>query len=299
MATSGSEPARWLLVRASAFSLPLRMWPSRTGTSKIPICTWPPRRSFTAGAAPFVGNVDQVDLRLGLEQLAGEVGDAAAARGAEIHLAGVCLRVGDELGQRVRRQRRVHGEHLGHAHHERDEREVLLHVVRDLGERIGRDHERRGAVDAQRVAVGRGFCRAVDAEHAADAGDVLHHHRLAQLARHALRERAAEDVRRAAGGEADDKPHRLAGVGLRPGASASSTPSRKTSRLMRGTCRAAADCPRAAPGAAPRSRTPRSGRRERHRRAPPSTLGCGQSLPQTTRSPNSATSLRAKGTASA
>jgi hypothetical protein len=51
--TSGSVGARLALVTARAFSLPLRMWPRSTGTSKMPICTCPPTRSFTAGAAPL------------------------------------------------------------------------------------------------------------------------------------------------------------------------------------------------------------------------------------------------------
>src|SRR5207244_763474 len=53
--TSPSAGARVALVTASAFSLPLLMCPSRIGTSKIPICTCPPRRSLTAGAAPLYG----------------------------------------------------------------------------------------------------------------------------------------------------------------------------------------------------------------------------------------------------
>jgi len=48
-------PRSVALVTASAFSLPARIWPSSTGTSKIPICTCPPSRSFTAGAAPLYG----------------------------------------------------------------------------------------------------------------------------------------------------------------------------------------------------------------------------------------------------
>lgn len=53
VATLGSVGARLPLVTASALSLPLRMCPSRIGTSKIPATTWPPRRSLTAGAAPL------------------------------------------------------------------------------------------------------------------------------------------------------------------------------------------------------------------------------------------------------
>ena len=84
-----------------------------------------------------------------------------------------------------------------------------------------------------RVAVGRGLGRAVDAEHAADAGDVLDDHRLAELGRHALRERAAEDVGRAAGGEADDQLHRLVGIGLRAGEQRNQQQQQKSIFFMR------------------------------------------------------------------
>jgi hypothetical protein len=109
----------------------------------------------------------------------------------------------------------VHRQHFRHAHHQRDESEILLYVVRDLAERVGRDHQRRGTVDHHGVAVGRRLGRAIDAEHAADAGNVLDDHRLAELARHALRQRAAEDVGRTAGREADDQLDGLVRIRLR------------------------------------------------------------------------------------
>ena len=46
----------------------------------------------------LVGHVHEIDLRLGLEQLAREVRDAAAAGRAEVHLAGILLRILDQLG---------------------------------------------------------------------------------------------------------------------------------------------------------------------------------------------------------
>src|SRR5262245_12870488 len=50
--TSGSAPLRVCEVTASALTVPARMCGSRTGVSSTTICTWPPMRSFTAGAAP-------------------------------------------------------------------------------------------------------------------------------------------------------------------------------------------------------------------------------------------------------
>ena len=160
--------------------------------------------------------MDQVDLRFGFEQLAGEVRDAAAASRAVIHFAGIFLRVIDQLGDARDRQGRMHGENFRHAHHQRDERRVLLHVVRQLGERERRNRERRAAVEAERVAVGRRLQRAVDAEHAADAADVLDDHRLAELLAQPVRQPAPENIRRAAGREGHDHLHRLGRISLRP-----------------------------------------------------------------------------------
>ena len=157
----------------------------------------------------LVRHMHEIDLRLRLEQLSGEVRDAAAARRAEIHFAGVLLRVVDELGDTRYRERGMHGEHFRHAHNQRDERRVLLHVVRQLGEGVGRDGQRRAAVEAERVAVRRRFQRALDAENATDAADVLDDYGLAELAAQAVREAAAEDVRRPAGREGNDHPDRF------------------------------------------------------------------------------------------
>jgi len=57
------------------------------------------------GRRALVGHVQRVDACLDLEQLHGKVRDAARARRAVIHLAGVRLEVRDQLGERVRLQR--------------------------------------------------------------------------------------------------------------------------------------------------------------------------------------------------
>jgi hypothetical protein len=90
-------------VTASARSFPDRMCGSTTGTSKMPICTWPPTRSFTAGAAPFVGTCNDIDARLRLQQFAGQMRNAAGASGTVIDLARIRLRVGNQFGQRIHR----------------------------------------------------------------------------------------------------------------------------------------------------------------------------------------------------
>ena len=83
----------------------------------------------------------------------------------------------------------MHRQHLGHPHDQRDERDVLLDVVGQPRQRERRDDKRRGAVEDERVAVGRRLHAALDTEHAAHARDVLDDHRLSELAAHALRQR--------------------------------------------------------------------------------------------------------------
>jgi len=76
----------------------------------------------------------------------------------------------------------------------------------------------KGAIDSVEAllkpSVGSGFQRAVDAQHAADAADVLDDHRLAERRVHALREAAGEDVGRPSWREGHDHAHRLGGIRL-------------------------------------------------------------------------------------
>ena len=171
-----------MLVTASAFSLPDLMWGSSTGTSNTPICTCPPSRSFTAGAAPLYGMWTRLMPAL-----------------------------------RIHRQQRIYREDFRHPHHCGNERKVPRRVVWHLRHGKRRDRDGRRAVQHQRVAVGRRFGGALDAEHPANAADILDHDRLAELRAHALGEKAPEYVGRAARGERYDQPDRLRGIGLRKG----------------------------------------------------------------------------------
>ena len=95
--------------------------------------------------------------------------------------------------------RRVHHQHVRHAGDERDRHEVLDRVVRHL--RIERrvDRLRADRSHQQRVAVGRRLGDEVGAEVAAGAGLVLDDEGLAEGLAELGRERARQDVGRAAG----------------------------------------------------------------------------------------------------
>ena len=77
-------------------------------------------------------HVGDVDAGLAPEQLDGQVRDRADPGRADRDLAGIGLGVGDEFGQRLRRQLRVGHQHLGGEPDAAERDEVLLDVVGDL-----------------------------------------------------------------------------------------------------------------------------------------------------------------------
>ena len=104
-----------------------------------------------------VGHVQDERPGHRLEELASQVpGGAVAARGHH-QLAGVFLRVVDQLPDRVHRKPVVHGEEIEHAHAVGDEGEVFVDVVGYFREQRAVDRERHDVAVAERVAVGRGF----------------------------------------------------------------------------------------------------------------------------------------------
>ena len=64
-------------------------------------------------AGALVGNVGELDARHGGEQLAGQMADGADAGRAEVDLARMRLRIGDQLGDRMHRNARMHHQHGG------------------------------------------------------------------------------------------------------------------------------------------------------------------------------------------
>ncbi len=161
----------------------------------------------------FVGNVGDVESGLGLEQGAQEMRRRAEA-GAVVELARVGLGVGDELRDRLRR-------HVGPDHHDvrqqrrgRDRDEVLERI--DVEARIerGRDAERAGRAEQQRIAVGIGCGCGLEADGGARAGAVLDDHLLAEACRHRLAGQPRHGVDRPARRERHDHLDRLVRIGL-------------------------------------------------------------------------------------
>ena len=75
-----------------------------------------------------------------------------------------------------------------------------------------RDRQRRQVAARDGVAVGRGFRRNVDAEHAARAGAAVHHHLLAENVAQFLREDARENIGVRAGAVGQDVADGTVGV---------------------------------------------------------------------------------------
>ena len=149
-----------------------------------------------------------------LEQDAADMRRAADAGISHRRLAGIGLEPGNQALEVVRR----HGvvgkdqERLGRDHADRFEvgDEIVF-------ERIDRaiDDVRRPVTDAERIAVARRLRDAADADAAACAGHILHHHRLAERAAHVLGEHSRTGVARAAGGKRHDHGDRPRGERLR------------------------------------------------------------------------------------
>ena len=111
----------------------------------------------------------------------------------------------------------------------RDRREVRQRVVRQLREHHRREHGDDDRRQHQHAAVGRRVLHRLGDDPAAGAGPVLDHDRLLQLVLHAVGDQPRGDVGRAAGGEADEQPHRLVDLGERgiAAANARARPSRQ------------------------------------------------------------------------
>ncbi|XQU67537.1 hypothetical protein OJJOAM_000268 [Cupriavidus sp. H18C1] len=139
----------------------------------------------------------------GLEHLDVQLAHAADAAAAVIQLAGVLLRIGDELREGAHRQARMHDQRIGLAAQDRNVLEVLDRVIADarLRQRIGQMAALRR--HHQRVAVGFAARDDLRRDRTARAGTVVDDHRHAKNARQRLGILARHDVHRSAGREGD------------------------------------------------------------------------------------------------
>ena len=106
----------------------------------------------------------------------------------------------------------IDDQHRRKARDQRDRREVLEPVIRQVLADHGAHHAGDGVIE-QRVAVGRGAHDRVDADGAAGAALVLHHHLLAEHVGELLRGHARGEIDAAAGRQRNDeldRPRRIA-----------------------------------------------------------------------------------------
>ena len=126
-----------------------------------------------AGAAER--HVGELDAGHGGEQLGRQM-RARADAGARIgELAGLALGDGDQVGEGVDRQRRMHHQHLLERADQPDRGKILARIVARIGVEARRDAEHAGVADHQGVAVVRALCDRACAGGAAGAGAVLDH----------------------------------------------------------------------------------------------------------------------------
>jgi hypothetical protein len=139
---------------------------------------------------------------------------AADTAGPHIDLAGIGLGVRNQVGNRLRRQRRVYHQHAhstddaGNRRDIADEIETKIVVKRGVPGVIRTNHQ-------ERIAIGRRPHHRLGGETAARARPVLDHELLAEPFRQQLARQPANYVSRAAGRPADDQPHWPRRIGLR------------------------------------------------------------------------------------
>ena len=143
----------------------------------------------------FEGHVNDIDAGGGLEHLARDVRRRAAAAGSEVQLSRSCLGELDQLLQRARGQRRMNDDQKRRRHELADRRERLQRLVSRIRVETGRNAERGGGREEQRVAIRRRFRRGRGAYRAARARAVVDDHLLAQRRREMLGDGAADGSR--------------------------------------------------------------------------------------------------------
>jgi len=130
-------------------------------------------------------------------------------------LAGIRFHVADELGNGLRRERRIYLHDKRVTDDARDRCDVADEVETELVIERGVDRVRRGDKE-QRVTV-RGRARhGFGGDIGGCPGSVFDDELLAELLRQPLTDQARGDVGGAAGGKADNQPHRPGRIGLRP-----------------------------------------------------------------------------------
>ncbi|MCX7312838.1 MAG: hypothetical protein NTV56_14195 [Alphaproteobacteria bacterium] len=142
-----------------------------------------------------IGHRDHLDPGALGQQLADHDLIAARRVDAIVQFSGIGFGVGDQLGQRFKRRVRIDGddERAALGNHS-DRREIADRIVghRLEQKQIGRQRARQ--TEIERVPIGRCAGDSLPADHAGRAGNVFDHHRLTELARHAVAHQPRQHV---------------------------------------------------------------------------------------------------------
>jgi len=131
-----------------------------------------------ARADTAIRHVRHLDAGGELDHFAGEMRRGADAGGCEVELARISLCIGDELRERLYRQRQRRDDHRRRRADDRNRLQSLEEIVRNIRLQ-GRIGDERGIRQQHRIAVGRRARDHVGADHAAGARTILRHHRYA------------------------------------------------------------------------------------------------------------------------
>src|SRR6516225_6603047 len=148
-----------------------------------------------------------------LEQLAGNMRRAAAPGRRHINFAWIGLGISDELGKRLRRNRRIHHHDIWKADDRCDRRDVAEEIEIELVVKRRVDCARR-AEEAQGIAVGSRAHDCFGADIAAGAGTIFNDELLTQPLRQPLPDQPRSNVGRTSGSERNDQAHRPCRIGL-------------------------------------------------------------------------------------
>ena len=141
----------------------------------------------------------------------------ADAGRAELHLAFVCLDIGDELLEIVHRQVLAGNQDAWRFRYQSDRLEIGRGIVEWLLVEALVEGVGAGVADQEGVAVGRRLGHTLAAGHAGRRADVLHDDRLTEKLAHALRLDTGAHVDAAAGRKWDHEGHRSGRPILRGG----------------------------------------------------------------------------------
>jgi hypothetical protein len=157
----------------------------------------------------------QLDAGGAGEIFAGDVAGSAGAGRTEIDLVGIGLRIGDQFGHALRRERRMHHQRIRRIANHADRRKILARIVAGILVERGADRQRAGVAEQQRVTVGIALGDRLGADRAAGAGAIVDHDLLAEQFAHLVGNGAADDRGTAAGREWNHQRDRAGGIGLR------------------------------------------------------------------------------------